>query len=128
MAERARVGQAPGPQRGIAFSELANGFASCERPERLQAICDRFGPADVQGFFDRWMAVIPTPLTADDQAAGYFVGALHAPGRGVAHPRLRRPSPGPRFFEALVADNIGVGRPEEVPCRLRPTKRGADHP
>ena len=32
---------------GIAFTELANGFASCEDPAALQAICDRFGPADI---------------------------------------------------------------------------------
>jgi hypothetical protein len=28
----------------VPFTELANGFASCERPPRLQAICDRLGP------------------------------------------------------------------------------------
>jgi hypothetical protein len=31
----------------IPFEELANGFASCPRPQRLQAICDALGPADV---------------------------------------------------------------------------------
>ena len=34
LAERPRVGQAPGAQGGIHFTELANGFASCERPGR----------------------------------------------------------------------------------------------
>src|SRR5215469_10882111 len=48
-------------QAGIGFAELANGFASCEDPAGLQAICDRFGPADVPAFFDRWTAVIPAP-------------------------------------------------------------------
>ncbi len=57
---------------GIAFTELANGFASCDDPAALQAICDRFGPADIQGFFDRWTRVIPTPFTEADRAAGYF--------------------------------------------------------
>jgi hypothetical protein len=41
---------------------LANGFATCTKPERLQAICDAFGPADVQGFFDRWIATYPVPV------------------------------------------------------------------
>ena len=27
----------------VPFTELANGFATCERPKRLQAICDRLG-------------------------------------------------------------------------------------
>ena len=56
----------------VAFSELANGFASCEQPAALQAICDRFGRSDVQAFFDRWTSAIPLPLTADDKNAGYF--------------------------------------------------------
>ena len=29
---------------GIRFTALSNGFASCDQPERLQAICDTFGP------------------------------------------------------------------------------------
>jgi hypothetical protein len=56
----------------VPFRELTNGLASCGDIERLQAICDRFGPADVQAFFDRWMAIIPTPLTAADRAAGWW--------------------------------------------------------
>lgn len=48
-------------RQGLAFSELANGFASCTDPARLQAICDRLAPADLQAFFDRWMTIIPTP-------------------------------------------------------------------
>ena len=57
---------------GIDYRALANGFATCDDPDALQAICDRFGPADVQGFFDRWIDVIPTPFTAADRAAGYW--------------------------------------------------------
>ena len=33
---------------GIGFTELSNGFASCEDPARLQRICDSFGPGTVQ--------------------------------------------------------------------------------
>jgi hypothetical protein len=46
---------------GLAVVELANGFAACDQPEQLQAICDRLGPAVIQGFFDRWIRKIPTP-------------------------------------------------------------------
>lgn len=59
-------------REGVAFCELANGFADCADPARLQAICDHFAPHDVQGFFDRWTRVIPTPFTNADRAAGYF--------------------------------------------------------
>jgi len=48
----------------------------------LQAICDRFGPSDVQGFFDHWTSVIPLPLTAEDKKP-VLLGAVDAPGRGV---------------------------------------------
>jgi len=30
---------------GIGFTELSNGFAACDDPAILQAICDRLGPA-----------------------------------------------------------------------------------
>jgi hypothetical protein len=30
---------------GIGFTELSNGFAACDDPAALQAICDRLGPA-----------------------------------------------------------------------------------
>ena len=48
---------------GIGFTELSNGFASCEDPDALQAICDRLGPGAIQAFFERWMSVLPLPLT-----------------------------------------------------------------
>ena len=57
---------------GIEFTALSNGFAACDQPERLQAICDSFSPEHVQAFFDRWICQIPTPLSAEDRAAGYW--------------------------------------------------------
>jgi len=98
----------------ITFSELANGFASCTRPERLQAICDRFGPADVLAFFDRWITRIPTPFTTADRHAGYF---WELSMRQVEVSRtlvFDDPRRARAFFESLVADNVGVGRPAEV--------------
>src|SRR5438270_188199 len=56
----------------IAVPELANGFSSCTRPERLLAVCHRLEPADVQRFFDRWIAVLPTPLSATDRERGWW--------------------------------------------------------
>jgi hypothetical protein len=83
-------------------------------PERLQAVCDRFGPRDVQAFFDRWMTVIPTPLTSTDRAAGYW---WELSMRQVEVSRtlvFDDPRRARSFFEALVADNIDIGRPERV--------------
>jgi len=99
---------------GIGFKELANGFAACERAEELQAICDRLGPEQVQSFFDRWMAAIPTPLTTADQDGGYWwelsVRQVELASTSVFDDSRRARS----FFEALVADNIGIGRPSQV--------------
>jgi hypothetical protein len=111
----------------LTFTELSNGFASCARPDRLQAICDRFGPADVQAFFDRWIAAIPTPLTGCDRAAGYW---WELSMRQVEVSRtlvFDDPRRARAFFESLVADNVGIGRPDEMAMvfqrRLtRPTK------
>jgi hypothetical protein len=101
-------------REGIEFTELHNGFASCAQPARLQALCDSLGPTDVQAFFDRWIAGIPTPLSADDRAAGYW---WELSMRQVELSRtlvFDDPRRARSFFEALVADNIGIGRPEEV--------------
>ena len=99
---------------GIRFTALSNGFASCDQPERLQAVCDSFGPGHVQGFFDRWIAQIPTPLSDEDRHAGYW---WELSMRQVETSRtlvFDDPRRARSFFEALVADNIGIGRPEEV--------------
>ncbi len=99
---------------GLSYRALANGFASCEDPTRLQAICDSLGPDDLQGFFDRWISVIPTPLDAADRAADYW-WELSMRQTEVSRtlvfddPRRAR-----RFFEALVEDNVDIGRPEAV--------------
>ena len=98
----------------IDYTPLANGFAACDQPDALQAICDRFGPDDVQGFFDRWIDVIPTPFTATDRAAGYWWELSMRQvevSRTIVFDDPRRAR---GFFEALVTDNIAIGRPEAV--------------
>lgn len=102
-------------REGVAFTALANGFATCAEPDRLQGICDRFGPADIQGFFDRWIDRIPTPFTADDRAGGYW---WELSMRQVEVSRtlvFDDPRRARGFFESLVADNMGIGRPELRP-------------
>jgi hypothetical protein len=99
---------------GVDYRALANGFATCEDPIALQVICDRFGPGDVQAFFDRWIDVIPTPFTASDRAAGYWwelsMRQIEVSKTLVFDDPRRARS----FFEALVTDNIDIGRPERV--------------
>jgi hypothetical protein len=99
---------------GLGYSELENGFATCDQPERLQAICDTLGPEHVQAFFDRWITSIPTPLTGEDRAAGYWWDLSMRQVEVSRTLVFDAPRRARAFFEALVADNIGIGRPEEI--------------
>ena len=56
------------------------------------------------------------------------MGTVDAPGRGIAHPRVRRPTPRPCFFEALVADNLDLGRPDSVELIFTGRAVGAGRP
>jgi hypothetical protein len=99
---------------GIGFTALANGFAACTDPERLQAICDRLGPGTIRVFFERWLARLPLPLSAADRDAGFW---WELTMRQVETSRtivLDAPRHARAFFEALVADNLDLGRPESV--------------
>jgi hypothetical protein len=99
---------------GIGFTSLSNGFASCDDPAALQAICDRLGPGTINVFFERWMSILPLPLTHADRAAGYW---WELSMRQVEVSRtlvFDAPRHARGFFEALVADNLDIGRPDTV--------------
>jgi hypothetical protein len=111
---------------GIGFTELSNGFAATEDPTGLQKICDQLGPATIEEFARRWFAVLPLPLTEHDHAAGYWwelsMRQIEMSKTIVfAQPRHAR-----GFFEALVADNLDIGRPEQVELIFSryPVRRG----
>jgi len=99
---------------GLEFTSLDNGFLACDDPDRLQAICDRLGPADVQRFFDRWAAHLPWPLTAADRAAGYehrlSIWQLEVSRTQV----FDQPVQGRHFFEAVIRENLDLGRPDRL--------------
>jgi hypothetical protein len=116
---------------GIGFTELSNGFASCDEPAQLQAICDTFTADTVTVWFEHWMAKLPLPLTATDRDGGFWwqlsmrqieVSRTLIFGDGC-HARA--------FFEALLTDNMDLGRPETVELifrRGRRTGRPTDPP
>ena len=108
---------------GIGFTALSNGFASCEDPAGLQAICDRFGPGTVQVWFERWMARIPLPLTGADRDAGYW---WELSMRQVETSRtlvFDDDGHARAFFEALLCENMDLGRPENVELLFRRGQR-----
>jgi len=57
---------------GIRFTELSNGFAATTDPTAVQRICDQLGPATIEAFTQRWLSVLPLPLTEHDRAAAYW--------------------------------------------------------
>jgi hypothetical protein len=80
----------------------------------------------VQAFSGRWTAVIPVPFTRADRAAGYWwelsVRQVEV-SRTLVFDDPRRAR---GFFEALVTDNIGIGRPQEMAAvfAARPHAKG----
>src|SRR6266540_2164714 len=116
---------------GIGLTELANGFASCDDPAGLQDIGDRFGPGPIRVFCERWWARLALPLTAADRAAGYWWDLSM---RQVELSRtivFTAPRHARTFFETLIADNLDLGRPDNIeiifgrriPRQRRSTKR-----
>jgi len=108
---------------GIGFTALSNGFASCDDPAALQAICDRFGPGTVQVWFERWMARIPLPLTDADRDAGYW-WELSMRQTEISRTLVFDDDVHARaFFEALLCENMDLGRPENVELLFRRGQR-----
>jgi len=113
---------------GIGFTALSNGFASADDPAAVQAICDRFGPGTVQVWFERWMAKIPLPLDDADRDGGYWWELSMRQVEtsrtlvfdGDCHARA--------FFEALLCENMDLGRPENVELLFRRGQRRGSRP
>jgi hypothetical protein len=106
----------------LAFESLDNGFLSCAAPERLQAISDRLGPSAVQAFFERWSHRLPWPLLAQDRTAGYQHRLAICQLEASLTQVFDRPIQGRHFFEAVIRENLDLGRPNRVallfPLRL----------
>jgi hypothetical protein len=101
-------------QAGIGFTELSNGFAATDDPAALQEICDRLGSGTINVFVQRWLARLPLPLTDKDRDAGYW---WETSMRQIEISRtivFDAPRHARGFFEALVADNLDLGRPHNV--------------
>ena len=100
--------------RGIAFTELDNGFSTTEDPAGLQQICDRLGPGTIRVFCERWWARLPLPLTEADRAAGYWWDISMRQVEVSRTIVFDAPCHARGFFEALCTDNLDIGRPEEM--------------
>ena len=101
-------------QRDIPFTPLDNGFAACEDPIALADICASLQAADVQAFFERWQAVLPSPLTAEDRARGYYHELAFRQAEISDTRMFDRPAAGRAWFERTLPDQLTLGRPDQV--------------
>jgi hypothetical protein len=99
---------------GIGFTALSNGFASCTDAAALQVICDRLGPGAIRVFAQRWWSILPLPLTEADRGAGYWWELSMRQAETSRTLVFDAPRRARSFFEALVADNLDIGRPELI--------------
>jgi hypothetical protein len=101
-------------KEGIGFEALNNGFLSCQNPERLQVICHQLDAEKIQALFDRWVEQLPWPLSPQQRAAGYAhqlsIWQLEVSRTQV----FQDPEQGWALVEALIRDNLDLGRPERV--------------
>ncbi len=101
-------------QAGIGLTELSNGFAACDDPAALQTICDRLGPGVIRVFAERWWARLPLPFTQADRDAGYWWDISMRQIEMVTTIVFTAPRHARTFFEALAADNLDIGRPDNM--------------
>ena len=106
--------QAQAARAGIGFTALDNGFAACDDVPALQAICDSLDEDKIEALARKWLAILPCPYSAADQAAGdrYDISILQA--EFSLTQVLDKPVSGRIFFDQVIHDNLAIGRPDQV--------------
>jgi hypothetical protein len=99
---------------GLGFTELSNGFATCEDPALLQRICDSLQPGTIEVFFQRWLHRLPLPLGPADRNAGWWWELSMAQVEVSRTIVFTQPRHARSFFDALVTDNLDLGRPDTL--------------
>ena len=99
---------------GLGFTELSNGFATCEDPALLQRICDSLQPGTIEVFFQRWLHRLPLPLGPADRDAGWWWELSMAQVEVSRTIVFTQPRHARSFFDALVTDNLDLGRPDTL--------------
>ncbi|MGH9896561.1 MAG: hypothetical protein ACREA0_32095, partial [bacterium] len=98
----------------VGFTELDNGFRSCDDPEFLHRTCTRLSAGAVRALCARWLGRLPSPFTAEDREIGCFhdfsVRQLEVSDTRV----FDRPDSGRRWFEQTIRDHLDLGRPDHV--------------
>ncbi len=112
-------------KRGVGYVSLDNGFRSVENSALLDELTGSLGANEIRAYFARWLRELPQPLTPDDRAAGYGY-ALSMLQVEVSDTRVfDRPVRARQWFEATIAEQLTLGRPERVSLLFgrRPNRR-----
>jgi hypothetical protein len=99
---------------GLGFTELSNGFAACDDATLLQRICDALQPGTIEVFFQRWLHRLPLPPGSGDRDAGWWWECSMAQVEVSRTIVFTQPRYARAFFEALVTDNLDLGRPDTI--------------
>src|SRR6266478_615419 len=114
---------------GIGFTALDNGFAACDDVARLQVICDSLTEDKIEALARKWLAILPNPYSPADQAAGYRYDISMLQAEFSLTQVLDKPVTGRIFFDQVIHDNLGIGRPDQVGLVFdRRIQRGRKHP
>jgi hypothetical protein len=100
--------------RKIPFEALDNGFSSCAKPQRLQALCEELEPDQIEAFLRKWLKRLPHPFSAADRKAGYTYQLSILQAEFSLTQVLDRPLSGRIFFEEVIRENLDLGRPDRV--------------
>lgn len=100
--------------KGIPFEALDNGIASCAAPERMQALADSLGAEQIDRLLRKWLRKLPHPFPARDRADGYLYELSILQAEFATTCVLKRPAHGRAFFESVIKEHIGLGRPDHV--------------
>jgi hypothetical protein len=106
--------QAQAAKAGIGFTALDNGFAAVDDVPAVQAICDSLTEDKIEALARKWLAILPSPYTAADQAAGYRYDISVLQAEFSLTQVLDRPVSGRIFFDQVIHDNLAIGRPDQV--------------
>lgn len=115
---------------GIGFTALDNGFATCDDPAGVQAICDGLSAEKIDALLRKWLRILPHPFTDTDTDTGYRYDISILQAEFSLTQTLHRPVDGRIFFDQVIRDNLDIGRPDQVSLifdrrierrRVRPT-------
>lgn len=101
-------------QAGIDYETLDNGILSCANLIQMQKLADGLSAEKIETLIRKWQTRLPQPLTAVERAAGYDYEISILQAEFALTQVLDCPLTGRLFFEAVIRENLDMGRPEQV--------------